>query len=491
MVVSISTGTSKALNSTKRATDFANYDCVLKSGTSVTNPVITLSVADNVIPSIATAKCAYIAAFGRYYFIHNVVVRNDGLLDVHLSVDVLATYKTNILSSSQYISRCSVGGSKFLYDETWTHAENTFTMGEQDFSIPLFSSTGSYVLQTIGSGANGAAGSNSAYAVSASTLNNMLSSLFNSDFYGDGIVDDNVKTYFNPFQYITSCRWFPMDLTSMGTSTPIKFGWWTSPYSGAALSGNSINRVVDIVMPAALNWTAYSPDWTRYNLVIPGIGGCEIDPIYSGKILSLSIYVDILTGQATAHLYNDGALVQALTGQWGIDIQIAQLSSDTSNLGSTIIGSIVGVKMGGEEAPSVAGWIQDKFENAGYTQGEYNQFIAKEASILNTFIPFVGGKIAKSAKNAMSPSLSLLGAVGNMSYMRNFGGIVRLTWKQYDVWVNSNGTSDSVGLPVRRYMEMKDVSGYCICENVKLDISGTDSEYQALKIYMEGGFFVE
>ena len=65
----------------------------LKEDCSIIDPVIKIA-AD--VSSMASVNYLYIASFGRYYFINNVVSINNDICEVHAHVDVLSTYKDEI-----------------------------------------------------------------------------------------------------------------------------------------------------------------------------------------------------------------------------------------------------------------------------------------------------------------------------------------------------------------------------------------------------------
>ena len=110
----------KKLNSTKRPVfeQDTRYSCtgVLLDATSVTNPVITIEQKNNI--NITDYNYAHIPTFNRYYFISNITTINN-LWTLALSVDVLATYKPDILYSSQYVVRSSSDSDDNFVDKMY------------------------------------------------------------------------------------------------------------------------------------------------------------------------------------------------------------------------------------------------------------------------------------------------------------------------------------------------------------------------------------
>jgi hypothetical protein len=79
----------------------STYNCALKDDTSVLDPVIILQTSDNIF----SYNYMYIQEFGRYYFIKDIKSLNNNRWQVSAHVDVLETYKTQILANSAVIKR--------------------------------------------------------------------------------------------------------------------------------------------------------------------------------------------------------------------------------------------------------------------------------------------------------------------------------------------------------------------------------------------------
>lgn len=469
---------SKRVNSTAVPTNLTQYSALIKTPSTIENPVLELSTFN------ADWNAAYIPIYGRYYFITACTAVSNNVFRYSLTVDVLATYAAQIKASSLFVERSESDGNIRLKDETWTHTEGEPTLVTSATEIGGVSSSGTFIIQTVASGSNAVAGGNSMYAVSATTLNSLITELFNTEFYGDGVVDDTTKLYFNPFQYITSCRWFPIAFT--GNTTPIKFGWWTSSFGGVPVSQTSTTLSATVVMPAALDWTSYDPEWSRFTMYLPGIGDIEIDPVFCGKNLNVSFHVDFATGSCNAKVRCNGADVASATGQWGIDIQLTQLSSNPANLSTTVFAGINSVTGGMLQAGVTSIGINDM--NTGEQIG---------STVLGTVYQSIRGLMAmfgksetftQNVKNSMQPQLSLAGANGNRSYLTNNLTIL-LTWKHYDRYYD---TTDCFGSPCRMKKTLSTISGYTECKNASLSISGaTSTELAAIKTSLEGGFYLE
>ena len=90
------------------------YSCTARESVSVVNPIILIEDPND---ALIGYSYAYIADWGkRYYFISDTVLVNDHLYELHLSSDVLATYRTDIRNSSQFIMRSASNYNLNLID---------------------------------------------------------------------------------------------------------------------------------------------------------------------------------------------------------------------------------------------------------------------------------------------------------------------------------------------------------------------------------------
>ena len=96
---------------TKTLTDAIELEGQLLEDTSVTTPVITVRGTAN----LSNWNYAYIYAFGRYYYITDVIFIANGLTEIHLRVDVLMSYKGQFLPLTAVVARQEKEGKYNLY----------------------------------------------------------------------------------------------------------------------------------------------------------------------------------------------------------------------------------------------------------------------------------------------------------------------------------------------------------------------------------------
>lgn len=493
-------GTSgKRVNSTAIPSLTVTKTCVLKNPCTIENPVVEIE------STVFTYSVAYIPAFGRYYFVTNIESVSATRTRYYLTVDVLASFKTSILANEVFVVRSESHGVDTLPDPYATHTgmtpeiyqmpSNPSTPGSWAFGE--YSVDGIYVLQTAGPNSHASIGESvNTYALTATQLRSLITDLFTANTYdesGTPTVDGTVKTYFNPFQYIISCKWFPIPMSSFTFTNVeyVKFGWWESPnVSGNLLDTYTFFTNATIAMPAAVDWTYCSPEYSRYIASVPGFGNIEIDPAYAGHNITVQVYVDMLTGAAKCELLvnmSSGgsswtALIASASGYWAVDVLLTQLASDASNLASNTMNSVMGLgQMSGQE-------LMNQFTASAQTTSR-DVGIANFALGLLEAIPFVGSSFKKAKENMLQPSLSMNGAVGDMTEFR-YNTHVRLTIKHYDVL--EPDMVDTNGLPCNMNYTLSTLSGFTICNNASIEIQGaTMKEKMAAKNYLEGGFWIE
>lgn len=128
----------------KNLTGEVEYSGTLRDETSVINPVVLLH-AEN--PSLY--NYAYIPQFHRYYYIRDISSVRDGLWRIVLSVDVLESFKSDILNLNVILSDTETTGQSYYYaGDQW----RTLVKAKTDiirFSNGLLNN-GEYILITAG-----------------------------------------------------------------------------------------------------------------------------------------------------------------------------------------------------------------------------------------------------------------------------------------------------------------------------------------------------
>ena len=123
-------------------------NCILADSTSVTSPTVIIGGITS-LDSISDYNYAYIPQCHRYYYINDIIALSGGRVKLLLSVDVLKTYASDILASTQLLTRQKNQGKMYLANADWTVDERTY-LRSQYFNENHFSSQNdSFVLITV------------------------------------------------------------------------------------------------------------------------------------------------------------------------------------------------------------------------------------------------------------------------------------------------------------------------------------------------------
>ena len=128
-------------------------DFVIKEPCSMLNPVLQITGSASGDINLNRLNFAYMKKFDRYYFIEDIIYQKDGLVELHLAVDVLTTYGEQILSSQQEVVRSwNVNTRQYtdperpIYFTRWLDATNSTILGK----VP--DSTGNNYVMTVAGG---------------------------------------------------------------------------------------------------------------------------------------------------------------------------------------------------------------------------------------------------------------------------------------------------------------------------------------------------
>ena len=122
--------------------------CVLADDTSVTGPTVIIGGITS-LDTISDYNYAYIAQCHRYYYINDIIALSGGRVKLILTVDVLMTYKTDILSSTQLVTRQKNKGKMYLANADWTVDGRTYLRSQYFNENHFAPQNDSFVLITV------------------------------------------------------------------------------------------------------------------------------------------------------------------------------------------------------------------------------------------------------------------------------------------------------------------------------------------------------
>lgn len=358
------------------------FSCELKSDSGVLSPILEIGLAMAENPS--GWNYAQIPAYSRYYYVSDWQW-SEGLWLCSLTSDPLATFRSAIGSEQKYVLRSAYTYNPRLIDDQYP---SKFQESEiaQEYNFGFDIENGEYVLGIANRQATHVGGMVSFYRMGESELATLRRAMYPaaSDYFEDItlITGDVLRSIVDPWQYIISCKRFPIAIPSDVIQSNILFGQWSS----------DTDRAIGYRLSALSSWGSLSHDFTiasdwlqrdarercgpgtRMFVVCNPWGAIELSPsdFSDAAIVRLEILPDFITGDAILKIYSVkgplATLIAQRTAKIGVDTTIAStrisaigaISGAVSAVGNAFAGNLggalYGVKSAGESmVPSLAG----------------------------------------------------------------------------------------------------------------------------------------
>lgn len=452
----------KRSNSTRYPNyDGINVDCAIFEPCDILAPKIIVSATYAVI---GRTYCR-ITSFNRYYFINNWRFEN-GRYIAECAVDVLASWRSEILASQQYVIRSASDYNGNITDALYpltakvTSADNAYD--ERPFSATSLAD-GSYVVGILG-GNSTSPGAATYYVMTQSQFDSFRAALL-SDLPTNGeetaaleISDTLGKMIYNPLQYVVSCVWFPFSVpTGTDASADLKVGYFplanvtAKTLNAAGVWDTSVKYAVP-QHPLAASRGNYlnSPMFSRHVLDLFPFGEININGLESGEGITCSIEVDCVTGNAQMWIIGDN-MRKIYTGQVGVPIQLAQVSRDFS-AGNVYAGAAIG---------AYTGYVNDGIGGA------------------------IVGAANGIAQTAFTPSVDTLGEQGSLC------GYRRASVIHSEFFYPADENNAENGRPLMSTATLSTLTGFVQCERGDIALTCTDTERQMISRFLTSGFFIE
>ena len=447
----------KRLNSTKQPSGGTTVDVVLQEDCSEDTPHFIFKGVDFSIN--------YIEALGHYYFVTDKTVLSGQRMLLSCEVDALATEKSNIKSSTQYVTRSSVDSDTILFDGTYPVKSKPYVNIDTTADSPIFSWSDPTYLITV-KGQNGS----KIYATNAGSLAFLCSYFYTKDqkdiwqLLGN-TTSDFVKTYFDPFSYVMDCRIVPLTFTPTGQTWidlgPIHFDDHACAFKDVTddtLDGSSdpISFYLEYV-PTGNKEFLRSNKTRSVTLYCPGCGEISFDCEKGWD--ADSVDVDWLVD-------NKGHV--AYRCQMGDDIQSASADISVPHAIYSNVQNIGGVLAGGTKVigATIAGGV------AGGPVGAVGGLITGSISAIASASPLYKG--------------ASLGSDGSRASLGSMPHLI-MTETQYDI---PDQTPATVGYPVCKSMTLS-TNGFYMIENPQVSFGDDAYIRQSIINHMKNGFFIE
>ena len=464
MAYTVKIGTfAKNIESTAQptTTGWAEYTVTLKDGADISNPEITLSATYS-----AVSSANYATMFGRYYWITRKNMIRENLCVMQLEVDVLATYKSEIGSSSLYILRASASYDGNIRDNLYPPTANVTYYRDVDLTHePLDYSNGYYLLNIAGT----QSGNGTLIQLSPTNYKALIADLYTQidGFQLSDVISNVVKSFGgNPQRLISSIMWFPFPFVTPDDSDVIYIGSYLTGVMGDIVV-NPLqildNQVAFTVRkhPQAASRGQYLnlAPYMNYSMFLPGAGAVNLDTTQLIGVTSIYVsrLIDGYSGQVKYMVVTGGSnshVLANVTGQWGVPVRISGDSTGDSIIGGTT---------------------------------------ATLGSALLAAASGGAGAIIGAATGAIG---TIAGAMQGASYSNETGGgivnlyqqPIRLDTTAYGVTPEDNTRR---GRPYCRVTTPSSLTGFMIADRGDVVMSGPLPEHEKVKAFLESGFYYE
>lgn len=496
----------------------------LKDSCSIVNPVLKINPSE--FPQFRqpnTFNYCYLPPFSRFYFIDDWVW-NAGLWYAVCHVDVLATYRDDIMSANLYVMRSTYDSQgNLLYngdvsDSKYPTTAEAPTYLKSSVANPFaiddqFSLNGTFVVGIVN--AQSQNGAVTYYAFTPAGFLEFCQKLFN---YSSGwlnidtteISEDLQKALVNPFQYVVSCIYLPIDISRIQniayTSTnTIYFGWWSVTLFASAILVNTalhVDYIHMIILPrhpqAATrgNYLNVSP-YTIYTLAYYPFGTINIDTEAVSGWRTLDVYtsVDVITGKGIITLSVSGKNnpIRTVEAQVGVSVPTASLQTSYTNLvtGKTALAAAGAELIGGLNKSETVHPDPSNYSGVGGFFGYVKDSLTANINSVKESVNASGG-IKQVATDIFNTAIAA-STTAEIQGMQGCGGLFTtqdLTLSGRFLPLVSEDL-EHTGRPLMELKQISTLSGFCIVKDADLPIFGTEREKATVKAYLEGGFFVE
>ena len=453
---------SKKKNSTAQPTSGTDVTMVLKDDCSIINPVIRSATMP------ASANYCYISEWGRYYFVTNCVYISNTVKEFTLEVDVLASYKSAIGSTTAPIMFSSSGYDIEKIDSRLP-VKYTKTMTYKADDTPFFSLTGTYILTIVST--SGHTGVTAQVALNEANMNTLCNAICTTST----LQDDIKKFASDAFSSILNCIWIPCDLSDIpGTSiTSINIGATSVNVSGKLLSGAPVRGTLTatINIPWTYNDFRRMPPYTTAQAWIPGYGIIELNTADFADQTSLRFkyMIDCGTGDVICSVCLTGSddVLQTVSYNFAVKVAISNISMDING----IVGGI------GSFGASAAGTM------LGIATGNVAAGVSGALSMVSS-----GSNLVLSANRRIVESKGAIG--GRAAIAFSTATIVYVETVDCEDPDDVNYIAKK-GRPVGIVATISSYSGFIQCDNASVSCSGTAIEKDRVNSYLNSGFFYE
>lgn len=517
----------KKSNSTKAPTQTQwesglDAKVVLLDMTSILTPTFKLELSTPPMASTTKYNYCYVPDFKRFYFIDEWRTY-QGLWYCDCKCDVLASYRTAILGSTQYVKRSASEwdlsildsvypakaipsiSTKYESNETIYNFADSYstdyvvvinTMG----AVDVDPSDATTILKKVEAGGN--------YYVTTMKGLSVFLDFLTKDFreYYAGTTElsaDTAEMIYNPFEYIKSIKVFPntsvFDPSAHPNQglVPIKFGFWETNASDAY---SPAQHYCYRLMNPIYSYSFYIPlgdhpqkatrgakmngaPYSSYVLHYEPYGSIELDASMLCNALGVKVEatIDLTTGACKSLMKPVTLAEQAVMSFNSIPNNVIWGAITQIGVEATVLNIVQNL-----EKPS----LDTIFRGATAVGNKL------ASSAMETINSTAGKELFTVPQNLLIDPIDAISTLVSKSTFKGGGG-TNLTAYYAKPYINAFYTSlvdeniVDYGRPLYSRRLLSGLSGFCLCDSAELTIEGLDVELRAICSYLNNGVFIE
>ena len=453
MEVIFFTGFSKRKNSTKRPNDADGIvrTVTLKGQCDLMNPMFFLK---DVRPY------TYCKAWGNYYYIHRVGHDIDGAEYVYCNIDVLASWKNQILNTNSFVEFSSSNYSENLPDSRISQLVTRYRDRVVEPSMFVKDFTGGCYALSTANVAHGAC----TYIVNQENMESLINDLIHES---PTEVENWQELFGDAMGSVIGLRYIPIpyDHFPEADQEDIVLGAWNSGYP-AILHDGRIGENKSFRIPWRYSDFRRNSDFTRFSIALPFIGIVDILPesLMGYDYLTLQMVGNCVTGNISYSLIvgepTADKIIATYNGSFGRQVPVAQGQVDLNgilNAGIAAGGAWVGAMLGFSQAAAVG---------------------------------VLAGSAIKAITSANMSDFTIIGG-----YSGSYGEILIQNYEMVTVVTDSRTEPSSLtllyGRPCMQLCRIGDLTGYVQTRGFSIEVDALDSVRDMINSAMDGGVYLE
>lgn len=452
---------SKKRNSTAQPTGGTSYTGNLTQESGIVSPSVIMDFG-NTAPAY---NYAYITEFGRYYWITEITSIGGGLWRVSMTVDVLATYKSDIGAASKYVLRSASSFDGTIVDMKYpTKSGYTYATDDVTSGLAPGLDGGNYIVGVVSPGAT-SLGSLNVWNLDASEFK-ALRNLLSPTAYYQNITDVDLQNVaidiVNPMQYISFVKYYPMQIVqgSVDTMQLGPLSMLAHKLANPVVSFSNLTLNLSSHPQSATRGTYLNcePFTQRFITWLP-VGMIHVPGLLAGLTsINVSYKLDVISGIGDFTITDPSdadRILYRTSFSVGADIPIAQIT--TGNPLKLVSGAF---NLVGTAASAITG-------NIG---GAVTSGVSAISDFISSMVPEV---------QAMKPGSGSLMEDGKIRLVECFANIM-------------DDSNTEFGRPLCAVRQISGLSGYVLCADGEVPAAGaTQSELAEIESYLTGGFYYE